>query len=162
MIELKYRERPGQPIITYHLAIDEGARGPVVSEEWLQWRRRERGQPFRFLDYREGKGRATSGDMPDEQDRRVEVPLKSPDLIAVNALGQFEDHPRVAALREFITDWYVSYLSIEDTRGQPEAGPQERLSKTGDNLSNVIQFLRESHPDRLNDIFEVLRRRVTR
>ena len=25
-------------------------------------------------------------------------------------------------------------------RGQPEAGPQERLTKTGDNLANVIQY----------------------
>ncbi len=162
MIELKYRERPGQPIITYHLAIDEGQRGPVVSEEWLQWRRGMRGQPFRFLDYREGKGRAVSGEMPDEEEQRVDIPLKSPDLIAVNALGQFADHPRVAALREFITDWYVSYLSIEDTRGQPEAGPQERLSKTGDNLPNVIQYLREGHSERLDRIFDLLRRRVPR
>src|SRR5262245_48236687 len=38
VIELKYRERPGQPAITYHLAIDED-KGPVVVEEWLQWRR---------------------------------------------------------------------------------------------------------------------------
>jgi predicted ATPase len=162
MIELKYRERPGQPIITYHLAIDEGKRGPVVSEEWLQWRRGTRGQPFRFLDYKEGRGRAVSGEMPDEQDQRVEIPLKSPDLIAVNALGQFADHPRVAALREFITDWYVSYLSIEDTRGQPEAGPQERLSKSGDNLPNVIQYLRETHPERLEAISGRLRERVPR
>lgn len=162
MIELKYRERPDLPVITYHLAINEGPRGPVVTEEWLQWRRGRRGQPFRFLEYREGKGRAVSGDTPDEQDQRVEIPLKSPDLIAVNALGQFSDHPRVAALREFITDWYVSYLAIEDTRGQPEAGPQERLSKTGNNLSNVTQYLRESHPDRLEKIFGILRRRVPR
>ncbi len=162
MIELKYRERPGQPVITYHLAIDEGKRGPIVVEEWLQWRRGTRGQPFRFLDYKEGKGRAVSGEMPDEQDLRVEVPLKSPDLIAVNALGQFADHPRVAALREFITDWYVSYLAIEDTRGQPEAGPQERLSKSGDNLANVIQYLREMHPERLETIFVRLRERVPR
>lgn len=162
MIELKYREHPSAPIITYHLAIDERQRGPVVAEEWLQWRRGTRGQPFRFLEYHSGQGRAVSGEMPDEQDRRLDIPLKSPDLIAVNALGQFADHPRVAALREFITDWYVSYLSIEDTRGQPEAGPQERLSKSGDNLPNVIQYLRESHPERLDSIFSVLRRRVPR
>lgn len=162
VIELKYRERPGQPIITYHLALDERARGPVVAEEWLQWRRGERGKPFRFLEYKEGSGRAVSGESPDEKDVRVEIPLKSPDLIAVNALGQFADHPRVATLRDFITDWYVSYLSVEDTRSQPEAGPQERLSKTGDNLPNVIQYLRENYPDRLDKIFETLRRRVPR
>ena len=77
-------------------------------------------------------------------------------------LGQFAEHPRVAALREFITDWYVSYLSIDDARGQPEAGPQERLTKTGDNLPNVIQHLVEQHPDQAQTIFDILRRRVPR
>lgn len=162
VIELKYREKPKQPIITYHLAIDEGPKGPFVAEEWLQWRRGAKGKPFRFLDYKNGQGRAVSGDMPDEQDERVEKPLRSPDLIAVNTLGQFAEHPRVAALREFITDWYVSYLSIDDARGQPEAGPQERLSKTGDNLPNVIQYLKEQHSAHLEHIFQVLRRRVPR
>ena len=134
----------------------------MVVEEWLQWTRGRAGKPFRFLDYREGRGRAVSGEQPDEQDTREEVPLKSADLLAVNALGQFADHPRVAALRDFITGWYVSYLSAESARGQPEAGPQERLSKTGDNLANVIQYLAESHPKRLEKIFEALRRRVPR
>ncbi len=162
VIELKYREKPKQPIITYHLAIDEGPKGPFVAEEWLRWKRGTHGQPFRFLDYKKGQGRAVSGDMPDEQDERIDKPLRSPDLIAVNTLGQFAEHPRVAALREFITDWYVSYLSIDDARGQPEAGPQERLSKTGDNLPNVIQYLKEQHADHLEQIFRVLRRRVPR
>lgn len=96
------------------------------------------------------------------QDTRKDIPLQSPDLIAVNALGQFADHPRVAALRDFITGWYVSYLSIDSTRGQPEAGPQERLSRNGDNLANVIQYLGERHPDRLTQVFETLRSRVPR
>ncbi|MBV9761602.1 MAG: AAA family ATPase [Acidobacteriaceae bacterium] len=161
-IELKYRERPGQPLITYHFAIDERARGPIVVEEWLQWKRGRYGQPFKFLEYHEGRGSAVSGDMPDENDTRIETPLRSPDLLAVNTLGQFEDHPRVAALREFITDWYVSYLSVDDTRNQPEAGPQPRLSKTGDNLANVVQYLKEQHPKRLKRIFSVLSRRIPR
>ncbi len=110
VIELKYRERPSNPLITYHLAIEEKEKGPIVVEEWLQWRRQEYGRPFRFLDYRAGQGSAVSGELPDESDKRIETPLRSPDLIAVNTLGQFAEHPRVAALREFITDWYVSYL----------------------------------------------------
>jgi predicted ATPase len=160
VIELKYREKPSSPLITYHLAIDEDIRGPFVKEEWLQWRRGSRGRPFRFLSYKEGHGGAVSGEAPDESDRRVETTLRSPDLIAVNTLGQFEEHPRVAALREFITDWYVSYLSIDDTRGQPEAGPQERLSKNGDNLANVIQYLKEQRSDVLETIFRTLSQRV--
>lgn len=161
VIEIKYRE-PGFPLITYHLAVDERGGAPVVVEEWLHWKRGSWGQPFRFLDYREGIGRAISGELPDEQDVRLDIPLQSPDLIAVNALGQFADHPRVAALRQFITGWYVSYLSIDSTRGQPETGPQQRLSRSGDNLANVVQFLSEQHPDRLEKIFAVLRDRVPR
>ena len=134
----------------------------MVVEEWLQWRRQEYGRPFKFLEYRSGQGSAVSGELPDESDKRIETPLRSPDLIAVNTLGQFAEHPRVAALREFITDWYVSYLSLDDTRSQPEAGPQERLSKSGGNLPNVVQYLKERHPDRLALIFQALSKRIPR
>ncbi len=162
VIELKYRESRTSPLITYHLAIDEGAKGPVVAEEWLRWKRGAHGQPFRFLDYKLGQGRVISGDLPDETDARKEVPLRGADLIAVNTLGQIAEHPRVAALRDFITDWYVSYLSVDNTRLQPEAGPQERLSKTGDNLANVVQFLKEGHPEQLEKIMTALRHRIPR
>lgn len=162
VFELKYREQPKDPIITYHLAIDEGAKGPEVVEEWLQWRRGQKGQPFRFLEFRKGVGRAVSGELPDAEDHRKDTTLRSADLIAVNTLGQLAEHPRVAALREFITDWYVSYLSIDSTRNQPEAGPQERLSKGGENLPNVIQYLKEQYPERLEHIFSVLRARIPR
>ncbi|HRD97155.1 MAG TPA: AAA family ATPase [Rubrivivax sp.] len=163
VIEIKYRERRDAPLITYHLSIDEAARGPVVAEEWLEWRRGARvGRPFKFLTYKQGIGSVVSGEQPDEKDERLDVPLRSADLIAVNTLGQIAQHPRVAALRDFITDWYVSYLSVDNTRSQPEAGPKEQLSKTGDNLPNVIQYLQESHPEQLERITEVLRRRVPR
>ncbi|MCU0895199.1 MAG: AAA family ATPase [Rhodospirillales bacterium] len=161
VIEIKYKE-PDYPLITYHLSVDEHNNAPVVAEEWLQWRRGNRGKPFRFLNYHYGQGSAVSGQLPDAEDQRVETPLKSADLLAVNALGQFAEHPRVAALREFITGWYVSYLSADSARGQPETGPQERLTKSGDNLANVIQYLAEQHPRRLEAIFTVLRRRVPR
>ncbi len=159
-IELKYRERPDLPVITYHLAIDEGTRGPYVAEEWLQWRRGQRGRTFRFLDFREGVGQAVSGEMPDEHDQRIEERLTSPELLAVNTLGQFASHPRVSALRLFITGWYLSYLTADNTRTTPEAGPQERLSMTGDNLPNVIQYLKEQHAERLDQILTTLARRV--
>jgi predicted ATPase len=161
VIEIKYRE-PDLPLITYHLAVDEHGGAPVVVEEWLRWKRGSHGRPFHFLIYKEGIGQAVSGEFPDEKDTRIDIPLNSPDLIAVNALGQFAEHPRVAALRDFITGWYVSYLSVGDARGQPEAGPQERLSRTGDNLANVIQYLAEQHPERLERIFQALRSRVPR
>lgn len=161
VIDIKYRE-PGYPLITYHLAVDEQNNAPVVAEEWLQWRRGSTGKPFRFLNYRCGAGNAVSGQVPDTADRRIETPLKSADLLAVNALGQFAEHPRVASLREFITGWYISYLSADSARGQPETGPHERLTKSGDNLANVIQYVAEQHIERLENIFRILRRMVPR
>ena len=159
-IEIKYREAPGTPLITYHLAVDEVHGAPLVVHEWLRWKRRRHGAPFIFLEYRKGQGEAVSGEAPDAEDQRVKTPLKSPDLLAVNALGQFEEHPRVAALRDFIMGWHVSHLSAQSARGLPEAGPHERLTRTGDNLANVIQFLSERHQERLPRIFGTLRQRV--
>jgi len=162
VLELKYRERPDLPLITYHLAIDEGPRGPYVAEEWLQWRRQQRGRPFRFLEFKEGAGQVVSGEMPDEQDYRIEEKLDSAEMLAVNTLGQFAKHPRVSALRRFITGWYLSYLTADYTRSVPEAGAQERLSATGDNLPNVIQYLKEQHEERLDQILKTLTQRVPR
>jgi predicted ATPase len=162
VIELKYREMPGQPILTYHLAIDENPRGPFIAEESLAWKRKPHGAPFRFLDFHEGAGRVVSGEAPDEQDVRVEERLSSSETIAVNTLGQLAKHPRVTALRRFITGWYLSYLSADSTRASMEAGPQERLSPTGDNLANVIQYLKEQHPERLAQILAILAQRVPR
>ena len=34
IFELKYREKPKTPIITYHLAIDEGAKGPASNSHF--------------------------------------------------------------------------------------------------------------------------------
>ncbi|MFH1090344.1 MAG: AAA family ATPase, partial [Pseudomonadota bacterium] len=161
VFELKYRERPW-PIITYHLAIDQNDKGPYVSEEWLQWRRRQRGRPFKFLDFKNGAGKVIPGEEPETDIDRIEEQLSSPEMLAVNTLGQFAKHPRVSALRRFITDWYLSYLTADSARGVPEAGPQERLSKKGDNLPNVMQYLKEQHEPRLNQILRVLTERVPR
>jgi predicted ATPase len=163
VFDLQYREQEGRPpLITYHLAIDEDQSGPFVAEEWLRWKRGSKGTPFKFLDFRNGEGEVVTGEMPDLHDTRRQQRLTSRELIAVNTLGQLADHPRVAALRRFISEWYLSYLSAGSTRGTPEAGPQERLSLTGDNLANVVQYLQEQHPEQLQRILTTLAQRVPR
>ncbi|NCS46515.1 MAG: AAA family ATPase [Microcystis aeruginosa BK11-02] len=162
IIELKYRETLASPLITYHLAINEANNRPYVAEEWLHWRRGPKGKPFRFLDFKEGEGIVISGENPQEEDERISERLDSPEFLAVSTLGQLAKHPRVSALRRFITSWYLSYLTADNTRNQPEAGAQERLSSTGDNLPNVIQYLKEDHPQRLESILQTLSRRIPR
>ncbi len=163
VFELRYREREGNPpLIVYHLAIDEDKSGPFVAEEWLRWKRGRFGKPFKFLNFRNGEGEVVTGEMPDADAVRSQQRLTSRELIAVNTLGQLAEHPRVAALRRFISEWYLSYLSAASTRGSPDAGPQERLSITGDNLANVIQYLQEQHPDQLQRVLSTLTKRVPR
>jgi len=161
-IELKYRESKDSRLITYHISINEGRTGPYIAEEWLQWRRGSQGKPFRFLDFKNGEGQVVTGDQPDEEEKRIREILTSPDVLAVNTLGQLAKHPRISALRRFISGWYLSYLTADATRGVPEAGPQERLSETGDNLPNVIQYLKEQHERRLEEILRTLSERVPR
>ena len=129
------------------------------------WRRGSYGKPFKFLDFGPevpGTGEVVTGEMPDEQDTPTSERLDSRELLAVNTLCQLAKHPRVAAWRRFITGWYLSYLTADNTRGVPEAGPQERLSTTGDNLPNVVQYLKEQHDDRLTVILKKLTQRVPR
>ena len=160
--ELKYREKPGDPLITYKLAINEEPKGPFVAEESLKWRRGQYGKPFTFLDFKRGQGQVVSGEMPDEKDDRIDEKLESQEMLAANTLGQFAKHPRVSALRRFISGWYLSYLSADSARGVAEAGPQERMSSSGDNLANVVQYLKEQHPERLNEILRILSARIPR
>ena len=114
------------------------------------------GKPFRLLDFQEGKGYVVAGETPAEGDKRIDEQLDDCSMLAVSTLGQLASHPRVSALRRFITGWHLSYLSADATRGVPEAGPQERLSKTRDNLPNVVQYLKEQHPQRLEKILSIL------
>lgn len=161
-IELGYRESRDSHLCTYHLTIDEDTTsGPFVAQEWMQWDDKQ-GKPFRFLDFNNGEGMVVTGDQPDEREMRIHEKLTSPDVLAVSTLGQLAKHPRISALRRFITGWYLSYLTADATRGVPEAGAQERLSETGDNLPNVIQYLKEQHESRLAEILKTLSERVPR
>jgi predicted ATPase len=164
LFELRYRETPESQPATYHLEIDEAPTGPVVVEESLKWRRVATGggAPYKILSFKHGRGWVISGEQPERDDNKVREQLDEPEMLAVSTLGRLSKNPRVAALRRFISNWYVSYLSVDDARGQPEAGAQERLSKTGDNLANVVQYLKEQHPKHLDQIFEILRRRIPR
>ena len=154
--ELKYRESSKAPLITYHLTINEDTKGPCVKAEWLQWRRGSRGRSFRFLNFREGNGHVTAGEIPDEKDKQINEQLNDLSTLAVSRFGQSKHHPRVSALYRFITDWHFSHLSTDAPHGDPEASAQERLSETGDNLPNVIQYLKDQHPECLEKILSIL------
>lgn len=159
---LKYRaadDEGKERLVTYTLQIGEQRLHPIVVKEKLTWSVSPgSGRPKDILNFAHGTGTVfdeTSGTLSEER-------LASEDLLAVSALGQFQQHPRVKALRDFITGWYLSYLDANATRSTPETGPQARLSQSGDNLANVIQFFQENHSEDLGRIFTDLSRQVPR
>lgn len=157
VFEIAYRESKDERLVTYRLEIAESGGRPVVARELLRWSTAPGpGRSTHILDFAGGSGSVYD----DVTGMRTEESLESPDLLAVSTLGQFSRHPRVAALRRFITGWYLSYVNAGNTRTLPQIGPQERLSRTGDNLPNVIQYLQEQHPKRLDSIFRILADRI--
>ena len=80
--------------------------------------------------------------------------------LGIATLGALKEHPRIAAFRQFLEGWYLSYFTPDAARGLPLAGPQRRLNVHGDNLGNVVQFMQREHPDRFKAILERIAERV--
>jgi predicted ATPase len=157
-VEVRYRKAPAPPL-AYVLEVDEDSRGPFVHREVLRWAKATQGRPRHVLDNRSGNAETVRDNQTGEPEKTTHR-MASPDILAVNALGQLADHPRIAEIRTFVAGWHVSHLSAESARGAVESGPQERLSRSGDNLANVVQYLAEREPGALKDIFQQLRYRV--
>lgn len=163
--EIKFRPSADEPLITYELSIGLGEKKlPVVKKEVMRFRRGQTGAPWKVLEFAVGEGTAASGDLKTYADvkiaERSRQKLDSPDILAIKGLGQFKEFTAVATLRRLIDDWYVSDFHIEDARDRKDAGYSDRLSRTGDNLALVAQYLYEHHRDKFDEILEKMRRRV--
>lgn len=163
-IEMKFRERPDSPLITYFIQIGEERGKAVVERELLKYRRGSGGQPWHFLDFSRGKGIAVTNELDAVTDvnelHREEQTLKSRDILAVKGLAQFERFPAVMALGNLIENWHVSDFHISKARPEQEAGYAEHLSREGENLSLVIQYLHNHHDDVFKKILMLLKMRV--
>lgn len=163
-IELKIRAslRAGaSSLITYELQIDEEGGRPVVAREILKYRRGSKGQPWHFLDFSRGVGEAVTNELEsvtDEKDlKREPQTLKSPDILAIKGLAQFERFPAVVALGNLIENWHLSDFHISRARPEQEAGYAEHLSREGENLSLVVEYLYKNHRDAFVRILERLK-----
>jgi predicted ATPase len=146
------------------LCIAERGGRPVVHREILKYRRGSRGQPWKFLDFSDGSGYAVVNEVDDVSDesqlKRDEQQLKSSDLLAIKGLAQFEKFPAVVALGNLIERWHVSDFHINRARPEQEAGYAEHLSREGENLSLVVEYLYNQHRKVFDCIVDKLKARV--
>ncbi|NET23795.1 MAG: AAA family ATPase, partial [Okeania sp. SIO1H5] len=75
-------------------------------------------------------------------------------------LAQFERFPAVVALGNLIENWHISDFHISKARPEQEAGHAEHLSREGENLSLVIDYLHNHHPETFQQILEKLKDRI--
>jgi predicted ATPase len=163
-IEVKFTEGPKKPLVTYSLTIDEIQGRAVVTKELLKYRRGSGGKPWHFLDFENGKGEAVTNEIEFSNDvknlEREHQTLKSPDILAIKGLAQFERFPAAVALGNLIENWHISDLHISKVRQEKEFSYAEHLSREGDNLSLVLQYLHKNHFDVFQTILAQLKRRI--
>ena len=162
-IIIKLRESEG-PLVTYQVAINEESGRVVVEREVLRYRRGQRGQPWRFVDFHKGEGTAITNEYAYGQEgatvERLDYMLDDPSVLAIKGLGQFRDFHIVSDFRNLIENWHISNFQIADARPSVEAGYAEHLSARGDNVAQVAQFLYENHRERFETILESMRWQV--
>ena len=166
LIELKIRmDLPvGSRLVTYRVEISQLGDRARVKRELLQYsRKRNGGQPFRFIDFHDGAGSEINNEAElaaggDEQ--REDQRLDSPDILAIKGLGQFQRFEAASAIRSLIENWHVSDFHINAARTSPDAGVAEHLSTEGANLALVAQYLYENHRVTFEEILGAMRRRV--
>ena len=163
-IEVKYRTGHGKPLVTYRVCIDELGGKPVVARELLSYRRFSRGRPWHFLDFHNGRGFAVTNEADETTDEsqleRDEQSLRSADLLAIKGLSQFERFPAVVALGQLVENWHVSDFHISKARPEQESGYAEHLSREGENLALVIEYLHDQHRELFDGILDRLGQRV--
>lgn len=162
-IEIKFRESGGR-LATYELAVAESNGRIVVEREILKFRRGQRGKPWHFIDFSQGKGTAITNEQQygeeGAKEQRAEYALDEPDVLAIKGLGQFKDFRVVAEFRSLIENWQISDFHIAEARPSTEEGYAEHLSTRGDNLAQVAQYLYTYHQDRFDQVLAAMKRRV--
>ena len=164
-IELKFRESNKRPqLVTYELHLNQREGRAIVQREVLKYRRGASGKPWHFLDFENGSGTAVTNEVDkvtkEEDLKREPQVLKSPDLLAIKGLAQFEKFPAAVALGNLIERWHVSDFYISRARPEQEAGYAEHLSREGENLALVVEYLYGQHRPVFDRILESLRQRV--
>ena len=183
--EVYYKASVNVRPIIYEIKIEADESGrPYVLREIMREDRKGYSLPC-FLILEKGQGAAWKGNMaggqvdetaegydlkelvksmekgkPEEFKDAEFVNLEDSRKLGITTLGALKQHPRIAAFRQFIEGWYLSYFTPDAARGLPLAGPQRHLNVHGDNLGNVVQFMEREHPERFQSILKEIARSI--
>lgn len=86
--------------------------------------------------------------------------LKSPNILPLKGLAQFEEFPICKAIGDWLENLQIADFYISPARPEQEFGYAEHLSPSGENLAMVTEFLYNRYPDIFQKIIAKLKQRV--
>ena len=163
--EIYYRQVRDESPISYVLTIaaDKNGRPYVESERLRQRTGKQYGYPLSFLHLKKGRGWAWRGKtggieeddkqaMRETSAQKEEVDLGDTQKLGIVGIVSVKMHPRIAAFRQFIENWYLSYFSPNAARVDSSATLQRHLDSTGSNIGNVVRYLQKKHSKHFKSI----------
>ena len=163
-LTLRFREKPGKPLKTYFLQINETDGKAYVEREILRYRKGDHGRPEHILDFSNGSGTVVSNDTGSADGGSVgetlKTKLKSPDILAIRGFSQFKMFPTIVALGNLIENRHVSGSHFKRTHPEEHGEDADFLSGERKNLTLAIQYLHQHHPKNLETIFRQLGRLI--
>jgi predicted ATPase len=158
-IQIGYREHPTAPLLLYQLVLDEEKQAPYVAKEVLQVQQ-QGGQNIPVLFFEQGTGTISGNEGKNGETHAYSQQLSSPDLLAASTFGQLVQYPHINALRNFLLNLHLTNFSTASIRSLSSAPVQKHLSQTGDNLAQVVQYLKEQHPQQFDAMVQTLQHRI--
>jgi predicted ATPase len=164
--EIRYRQTEKSRPITYslHVGADKQGRAQVELERLRQSRKGQKniGRLYAFLELKSGRGKVWSGDstVDAEGSERIDVRMSDRQVLGISTLGTLADHPRIAAFRDFLSGWYVSYFVPQLARSQPMAGADPHLDRTGENLAKYLRFIARERPQAFKAMLSRIAKKV--
>lgn len=162
-IVLKLRDTGGHRV-AYSLKITANGTPPIVHCEVLSLLRNDTEGPAQLMDFTLGIGTAIPTISPYDGAANgansVPFNLENQSVLALSVVGQLKEHGITAEVLKAIENWHVSDFHISDARTSAEAGYAEHLSKRGDNVAQVAQYLYENHRERFELVMAKMSERV--
>jgi predicted ATPase len=137
----KYKSQPKHLLCTYELQIGlDKNKNPIINKERLS----------DIINFSKGKGEV----------KKEKLSLAAPDILAIKSLGQMAKFKPVVEFRKFLENWFIADFQIDKMRFAQEISPNEKLSRSGDNIANVTQYLYNQHRDKFNLILKKIQDRI--
>lgn len=152
---LCYSLPPDNKIFCFDLQIQQDSKYKVIVKKENLYSLEPDGRRYR-LTFDGSKGFSWEMDKPEDRLYGL-YEMKDKSKLAVSVLANLtttNQYPHLSALRDFVEGWYMSYFMPDAARNINQKGAQQHLNRSGDNLSNVVEFMMDKHPERFQAVLE--------